>query len=289
MNENTGEHFKGVYVPLLENMSIEDNYVHMTDDVKTALHYVPSVSGFMELSKEEADLYGCELIEGTYPLKEGEIAISKYLYESFCRAGYMEYEGPVYVTYGTDDGRWEFKQGASCEIRVPQDLVGRNLFIAGKNYTITGIIDTGFDKEYYQDLEGTEEEEDADALQAIKWDRLRQEQKYGLHCLAYLADKMTDNLAASYPDVVGTEGMNVQLTYQDVTIPIRHIGRYSDYCKAQETAKIPWENYRDATGEAGSRRQLSDDEFIFPVVYKEQEDIHLQLEMFRKTRTHCRM
>lgn len=87
-----------------------------------------SFDGFAELSELTLSKYGLELIFGEYPINDNDIAISKYMYETYVSAGYLE-------------------NGSTIVINNYADIYGKEVSFEGKSGTVSfiikGIIDCG--------------------------------------------------------------------------------------------------------------------------------------------------
>ena len=142
----SGSHFKGVYVPDYE-LSFRSNFdsgVTLTEsDINI---YADTFSGFVEMTADDAESLGYTLLAGRLPEGEkNEIAISKYIYLTFKNAGYV---GNGQVT----DGEESSGKAKTEKINGYNDLIGKTLRIYGTDFTVTGIIDTGFDITRYEGL-----------------------------------------------------------------------------------------------------------------------------------------
>ena len=93
-----------------------------------------------------SEIYGCSegdlkditsfgTLTGNIPSNNNEIVITKFLAESFVEANYREINS-------TD----------KVEINSPNDMLNKNLYLYGRNYKITGILDTNFDLSRYESI-----------------------------------------------------------------------------------------------------------------------------------------
>ena len=250
LEEKTGALCKGVYIPPIVSRNIEYNYKSKISG--SSFDYVREISGFVEFSEDELDHFGCSLVAGKMPDASGrEIAISKYLYDSFAKVGYAAYTGPRFKFY-TDGNEsepslilsWDeyhdpknFREDVLVEslgnetyhsmdrdhlaaykkqVKDYADLIGENLFIAGRNYTITGIIDTGFDVSRYQNQKFSKEENSGELAQlhtVMLEGELDFSRKYGLSCAVFVGKGGLDVIASFYPSVVMLN--NAEVTFQN--------------------------------------------------------------------------
>ncbi len=245
LTARTGQVFKGVYVPhnipmLLgpHYLSYKGAFVVPKDQVVTELH------GFMELTEADLSAFDATLLDGRLPHGAAdEIAISKYVYESFLKTGYYGFGYNVKFIFHCGDGRevylmpletllndghtefsnvlaqlkaeyaakgvtniwWEAwmstdeERMISCDIHAPEDLIGKTLFIENRNYTITGIVDTGFT------------ETDAEAR--------NHELTMGLAGLAFVGQGKIREIAARSPLTLSVNDLTMEIP---ITDPVEH-------------------------------------------------------------------
>lgn len=250
------------------------------------------------------ETFGYELVAGRLPDgTKDEIAISRYLFDSFVSAGYREYKGPECKITNYDnevekicswdevlenpnvvEGKnreWSDPEPGSLvkrDIKKPEDLVGQTLFVSEKNYTITGIIDTEFDKEPYQDIIGMQDENRTDPLESIRINRLESERAYGVVCVAFVGKGKTQQLASLYPKVIKTDDMTFAADNEFLSFSTNAVARFSDI--DWNAVDMLWPGqYLDVEGnqlDSGDvRTKLEKSEMILPVVFlsnkKEEE------------------
>lgn len=129
--------FNEIVMPNGAGLSIENIF-----DTTTILqngeysYYASAFLGVSNIDDKTISDMGYSL-EGKLPEKDNEVAITKYVAESFVIGGYCE----------------ELNQLKGTDIKETKDLIGKtlNLSINGKEkYTITGILDTNFNGERYK-------------------------------------------------------------------------------------------------------------------------------------------
>ena len=96
-----------------------------------------------------------------------------------------------------------------ADIGQMSDLIGKTLFIENREYTVTGIVDTGFDPD------STEEE----YLHEYQW---------GLAALAFVGAGKIQEIAARYPLAVTLQDFSFDLTYANSTVSVQRFLRASD-------------------------------------------------------------
>jgi|GEM_PF-947352 len=250
--EQTSQPAKGVYIPSFTNLSLENNYGSTRAMNEHYGEYVPALSGFVEFTEQDVSDFGFTMMAGRLPEKEYELVLTDYVYQSFLHAGYRNFTGPVisvrdlslpdqpeiagisFDSYLADPTQYsdttrytkgvDFnKSGASMTIspiRTPDDLIGKTVFMDYRNYTVTGIIDTGFDESRYADLTAA----DFDTLRA---NVLEYERKYGLACAAFVAPKAIAAIEKYHPAVTTVEGLTFTCENEFITFQTNTVGRYS--------------------------------------------------------------
>ena len=240
--QDTGRLVKGVYRPPLSDMNIEKNYdfqyfvppVYPDTPWKemNAGGLPTEIAGFMELEESELDDLGCTLVAGRLPDGDkNEIAISKYLYEAFALVGYKDYDGPQ-VELDQKLYSWDeylervgkpftgtalqdpnFGDGNEFDIQTPEDLLGKNLFVAKQNFTIVGVVDTGFDGARYAGLSANDlESGGTDAATKLLVQELQQERTYGMAGLAFVGQGKIDALEKENLTAMELPEMTVSIT-----------------------------------------------------------------------------
>ena len=264
LGTKTGRLVKGIYKPPFVELSLNENYVSSIVTAKNYNTFMPAFSGFMELSDGEPEQLGLELIAGRLPDgSKFEIAISKYAAESFIDAGYRSYTGPQVVvavndekstatkpvkrnTYSWDEWVSDTRLGAYVEINfgkgvnnaddiqinAPEEMIGKTLFLGERNYTITGIIDTGFNSEFYSgtiDRSSIELSETLNLQQLIKSGAFERERDYGVETLAFVGKGRIEEISSRYPSVVslGDGKLNIENQY-GVAFSSNSIARVGD-------------------------------------------------------------
>ncbi len=238
---------KGVYCPPIVSMSLESNYYYTSAQATNYGLYAEKIVGFMDCTKLDLKQYDLDLLFGSLPDgSKDEIAISKYVAESFVLADYRPATPEVSICLKTEknlskeersyhkeiswseylkldkaaleaEGKtvsiWVSTSAEAKEILSVEAMVGKTLFLGLREYKITGIIDTGFDTARYaevteQDLRS--EEDGGDLLAYIRASELAYEREYGLHCVAFVGKGKTAQIAAGYPKVLSIDGMSLQ-------------------------------------------------------------------------------
>lgn len=260
LNSSTDGTYKGIYTIPFETLNIENNYGDTSFYDEKYGQYIAELSGFVEF--DEADLadYGFALYAGRMPDGDSdEIAISKYLYESFCLASYAGYTGPEVELRKNEKFleslSWDEFRAKSSEyfskkeiwkiedptydiekIINPDDLIGKSIFLGRRNYTITGIIDTHFDGSRYADLTAADAQNKKDISRFRLSKAIDEEKKYGAIGWAFVGKGKVKEIASRYPSVVTVDGMNLTFQNDYISITSDTIARLSDV----DQGEIKW-------------------------------------------------
>lgn len=251
LQEQTGFAFKGVYTPPFVDLSLEKNYGSTFAKRNQYAHYVPNLTGFAEFTEEDLADFGYTLIAGRLP--DGvndEIALSKYVFDSFVLSSYANYAGPVatiidtgevlswdeYRIFHTADMQFSValqqpESIVSQKIQSPEDLIEKTIFLGKRNYTITGIIDTHFDVSAYDGLTGKVSTEDPDRLDLntlLTNGKFNCERNYSLHCAGFVGTGKLAEIEARYPSVLTVDTMTVSFQNQFYEISASTIAKLSD-------------------------------------------------------------
>ncbi len=151
--KDTGIEMSGVYVPLNTSLSFAAHLDSSVELTKTEVQvYAKEFTGFAEITEESLKEMKAQLVAGALPDgTKNEIAISTYIFQTFRQASYTE---GVYSV--GEDGNVAFD---FTPVQYYDDMIGKKLLLGDTEYTITGVIDTGFDLDRYKNL--TEEKKNA--------------------------------------------------------------------------------------------------------------------------------
>ena len=138
LEEATGLDFMGVYNGTYnpsDGVSIS-SYLTTPKNLKNGMDLSffegQSVGGITELTREDAEAMGFT-VEGRFPEKDSEIVITKYLYQMMYLAGVQFGDTEILPEYLTTE------EGDAASI------LGRTLTLFRRDFTIVGVVDTGFD------------------------------------------------------------------------------------------------------------------------------------------------
>ena len=147
ISEGMNVKMHGVYRPIKFNGDIS---AFINPDIKLTETdyniYNPIINGFASVNDTVLKDMGYKVLAGTLPDgAKDEIAVSDYIFEVFKKAQY--FDGKTYNT--AKDGT---KTPVYTKINAYTDLIGKKLTFADKEYTVTAVIDTGFDMSRYTSL-----------------------------------------------------------------------------------------------------------------------------------------
>jgi len=188
--EGAGVHLNGVFVPgvSLDLYGHYDNSVSLTNSDYDV--FPRSFRGFSELGEAELEGFGYDLVAGKLPSGDkNEIAISAYMYQFFLRAGYSE------------KGAAKFER-----IDSPDDMVGKTLVLGGRDFTVSGVVDTHFDLDRYLPLaEAPDENDEASAaselVDYLLFSEFVYDRNYSHACVAMVGEGFIDSYRDTLADV----------------------------------------------------------------------------------------
>ncbi|MBQ7726651.1 MAG: ABC transporter ATP-binding protein, partial [Clostridia bacterium] len=148
LSKGTGVTMYGAYVPDDFSLSFEDQAPDSEEDenAEVSLYSAQISGGFVTMNDTVLKNLGFRVLEGRMPDgQKNEIAVSEYVLGVFQRSGY--FDGKTYQT--RVDGT---KQPVITVVTFAKDLVGKTLTLNGTDFTVTAVIDTGFDMKRYENL-----------------------------------------------------------------------------------------------------------------------------------------
>lgn len=198
ISKSVGINLNGVYLPFGADLNFQSAYNHDVKFTDTDYHiYCYAFNGFSCLNNDVLSDMGYKLACGTLPDgTRDEIGISLYAVQTFIKGGYTD------GTKTYKDAKGETKIQYET-ITVPEDMLGKTLTLAGKKYTVTCIVDTGFDLSRYIPLtEKKEGESSADNLvNYALYNELMNIRGYSYNQVAFVGDGFVERLVAADPSV----------------------------------------------------------------------------------------
>ena len=147
VSDGSGVKMHGVFSPANADLSFD---TQINPDIKLTETdyniYSRAFSGFAEINDSVIKDMGFKLLAGTLPDgTKDEIAVSEYVFEIFKKAQY--FDGTTYnkAADGTQTPVYQ-------KITAYNDLIGKTITLNNVKYTVTAIVDTGFDISRYTSL-----------------------------------------------------------------------------------------------------------------------------------------
>ncbi|QVK17495.1 ABC transporter ATP-binding protein/permease [Mycoplasmatota bacterium] len=146
-------------------------YYDDADGIKN-YYFNKKINGTIEITNDLMERYNLKLLSGRLPKEDNEILITKYTYMNF-----EKYE------YNNND--------IKVEVVNLDDMIGKSISLNGKEFKITGVIDTNFNEDRYQVLLSNKPSE-------LLYDSLKKEievyLRSGLHSLIYVKEGYYNNV-----------------------------------------------------------------------------------------------
>ncbi|MBQ3939549.1 MAG: ABC transporter ATP-binding protein/permease [Oscillospiraceae bacterium] len=173
LSDETGVKLTGIYIPMDANLNFSAQYDEKAGDDNEKSAYNVRLNHFCGYSEINDDILretGYQLVAGRLPDgSKPEIAISKAVADAFVQCGYhkplteQESEdviGNIDIRTGRPLDNSDTQNKITYEkIGGVSDMVGKVIRLMDTDYTVTGVVDTGFDIGRYQKLK-----EDAEHL-----------------------------------------------------------------------------------------------------------------------------
>ncbi len=240
----------GVYRPIKFNGDIS---AFINPDIKLTETdyniYYPIINGFASVNDTVLKDMGYKVLAGTLPDgAKDEIAVSDYIFEVFKKAQY--FDGKTYNT--AKDGT---KTPVYTKINAYTDLIGKKLTFADKEYTVTAVIDTGFDMSRYTSLteKKVHQSRAEQMVDMILLNEFGTAVSYSYAEIAMVGDGYLDKLIAERPVMVPiTEGY-ISYYGDNFSVDSNYLARLSDI----KNEKVIWID--------GEKKTLDDKEIIVTV------------------------
>lgn len=147
VSEGSGVKIHGVFSPANADLSFEAQTNPEIKLTETDYNiYSRAFGGFAEINDSVIKDMGFKLLVGTLPDgTKDEIAVSEYIFEIFKKAQYFD---GVTLKKAADGTQTPVYQA----INSYNDLIGKTVTLNNVKYTVTAIIDTGFDISRYSSL-----------------------------------------------------------------------------------------------------------------------------------------
>lgn len=192
-----------------------------------------AINGYLEIDNTFVEDYNFDLFKGTLPIKDNEIAISKYLADGFIK-NKKELNGTVVEKY--------------------EDLIfnGSNeIEIDTTKFAITGIIDTKFDEKFYSPLFNSENLDFE--VKMLYQTKLKKEMQYGLHNTIFLVNGAYNKFIA--PKQFISFPYDIVLDFFDDSINMNHFylnGSYEYYFDQLKQEDAIYYDEREVSNRTGT-------------------------------------
>lgn len=253
VSKSVGVPMHGVFSPANADLSFDSQINPEVKLTETDYNiYSCAFSGFAEINDSVVNNMGFKLLAGTLPDgTKDEIAVSEYIFEIFKKAEY--FDGTTF-NKAKDGSQTPVYQ----KINNYNDLIGKTITLNNVKYTITAIVDTGFDISRYVSL-AEKKDHQTKAEQMVDY---------------VLYNEFCSSSAYSYAGVimVGKEKMEKLIAERPPMTPITegYINFYSNTGKENEDYGVDSQylaTLQDVKGEKiiwidGEKKTLGDKEII---------------------------
>ena len=199
--EETGVYASGVYNPGTE-LGLYGQFDSSVSFTETSYDIsARSFTGFSELTDEDMANMDYYLVAGRLPSGDkNEIALTSYVCETFIKGGYCE--------GGADSLPFDGESKTYTAINSAGDMIGKTITVGGIDYTVTGVVDTGFDIERYRpltekpDVETTSDNIAAsDIVDFVLYNEFSYDVNYSHAAVCFVGDGFIDNYRNNRADV----------------------------------------------------------------------------------------
>ena len=191
-----------VFTPIDADLSFEGQINPETQLTETDYYIFRSYfNGFAPINQNIIEDMDFKVLAGNLPKGNKEIAVSEYIFEVFKRAKYTD--GTIIKD---DKGKETVKY---TDIKNYKDLIGKTIILNDTKYTVSAIVDTGFDIDRYSSL--TDKKDfisNADQLvEYVLYSEFSAAVTYSYSSLIMVSEEHLDNLIVNRPNIAEiTEG-----------------------------------------------------------------------------------
>ena len=232
----------------------------------------PMLKGYSVLTQEFIDSMGYKLT-GTIPVKQNELVITKYMYESFRIGGY---ENPLN------------SKDVIENVTSPSQLIGKTVYIGTNEFVISGVLDTYTDADNRYSLFKEIREEDDEVIftpeiglkEYLLYSEMETYLSSSTHSLAYVSKEFTDYYVGTFEKGVY---MHSYLYYLEQNID----GNYTELGYMKTISDMGDTPYITLMADGKSIENLADDEIVInprSFMYSDKDDL-LSFSMMISYRT----
>lgn len=231
-----GLKFSGVVEPMNDYLFFRNFDQETEFSENEHVTYAREFSGYVEINEDILKNFGYEILAGKLPDgNKNEIAISKYVYETFEKGKYAELKFDEAAEM--DDAQDEIEYQ---EIKTYDDLVGKKIWVGNENkeYVITAIIDTHFDTERYAMLKKDNKHLSAaeDILFYAMLSEFYEEEYAGFNTRIMVGEGSLEDIIANEPKMASMDNIWMSLYgKENYDFSINYLAKLSDIDASQIT------------------------------------------------------
>lgn len=176
--------FNKVISPMTADLTIENLFNSDAINADSYFnYYITMFSGVVHVTDSTLSDMDYK-ITGRLPENDNEVAITSIAAESFIKAGYRKDE----------------KQEKAIDIKLETDLIGKTLSLSlggYKEFTITGIIDTGYDVDRYSEYKEAHSEESLSLKDYMMISEKNVVDAYSYHTMLFTSENIFNEISDS--------------------------------------------------------------------------------------------
>lgn len=234
IEDKTGVNFSGIVKPMNNYLAFVNYDTETKFSENDYATYATCFAGYVEVTEASLKEYGYEILAGKLPDgSKNEIAISKYVYETFEKGKYADLSA---VYSGDENAKVTYE-----EIKSYDDIIGKKIQVGNdnKDFIITAVIDTHFNTDRYAMLKEKNEHMTAaeDLLFYALLSEFYEEEAAGLNTMLMVGEGHLDRVIEEEPKMVSMD--NGWMYFEDngeYSIESYYLAKLSDV----KDAKITW-------------------------------------------------
>ena len=224
LEERTGLDFLPVYKGSTSSGSAASFSSYLLDQGKgNHMAYTGSFAGFTTLTEQELSKYGLRLVSGMMPTADGQIVITKHIYDQFKYYGYAGSDGNnvtadkltegTLIDASTDITSAEFLE--SCRNSILFKKLRLRIGNSEMVFTIVGVVDTAFPTDRFASMlpstgEGGGEDTQSNlAMETMLAKELETALFYSFHCLGFVTAHDVEILSAGFQPSWRSTGLSL--------------------------------------------------------------------------------
>lgn len=168
------------------SMYVDNSQYYNTTQINMDLSYLIGLySGYAYVTEEDLTALGFT-VYGDLPAanETNKVAITEYIYKHFKYAGFK---------YGNGDNDYIKGEDLTMDNNPATGIIGKTINIENQNFIITGVVDTNFDHQRFEDLEPTDElDESSFLVTMMNRQEIEPIVKYGYHAIVFVGEQYLD-------------------------------------------------------------------------------------------------